>query len=223
MSRTAIAGCGPASASVRSPPAACCRRSHTRRISHDPERDPLGTPPEGRVRIVRSADGTLLHAEVFGPEDGATVVLAHGWTEALQYWIYVIRALSERGVPRRRLRPARPRQERGRHPGRLRARPLRRGPRGGVDRLRPAGTARDRRRPLARRDVDRRLGRGPRRRAARRGGGAAEHGRGGPDRRAAAVPAPADRAGAQPDGRDSRHPRAARRRSRASRRRSAPR
>ena len=70
---------------------------HTRRISHDPERDPLGTPPEGRIQIVRSADGTLLHAEVFGPDDGATVVLAHGWTEALQYWIYVIRALSERG------------------------------------------------------------------------------------------------------------------------------
>jgi pimeloyl-ACP methyl ester carboxylesterase len=35
---------------------------------------------------------------VFGPEDGATVVLAHGWTEALQYWIYVIRELSERGL-----------------------------------------------------------------------------------------------------------------------------
>jgi len=70
---------------------------HTRRVSHDPERGPLTTPPEGRIRIVRSADGTLLHAEVFGPEDGATVVLAHGWTEALQYWIYVIRALSERG------------------------------------------------------------------------------------------------------------------------------
>jgi pimeloyl-ACP methyl ester carboxylesterase len=38
-----------------------------------------------------------LHAKVFGPEDGATVVLVHGWTEALQYWIYLIRGLSERG------------------------------------------------------------------------------------------------------------------------------
>ena len=71
---------------------------HMRRISHDPEHDPLGTPPEGRVKLVSSADGTILHAEVFGPEDGTTVVLAHGWTEALQYWIYVIRALAERGV-----------------------------------------------------------------------------------------------------------------------------
>jgi predicted alpha/beta-fold hydrolase len=71
---------------------------HVRRISHDPEHDPLGAPPEGRVRLVESADGAILHAEVFGPEDGATVVLIHGWTEALQYWVYVIRALSERGI-----------------------------------------------------------------------------------------------------------------------------
>lgn len=70
---------------------------HTRRIWHDPERARLGVPPEGRVQAVRSADGTLLHVEVFGPEGGATVVLVHGWTEALQYWIYVIRALSDRG------------------------------------------------------------------------------------------------------------------------------
>jgi pimeloyl-ACP methyl ester carboxylesterase len=70
---------------------------HTRRISHDPERVPLGLPPEGRIQLVRSTDGTLLHAEVFGPEDGSTVVLVHGWTEALQYWIYVIRALTDRG------------------------------------------------------------------------------------------------------------------------------
>ena len=40
----------------------------------------------------------MLHAEVFGPEDGPTVVLAHGWTENLEYWTYEIRALSERGL-----------------------------------------------------------------------------------------------------------------------------
>jgi pimeloyl-ACP methyl ester carboxylesterase len=45
-----------------------------------------------------SADGTALHVEVFGPEDGETVVLAHGWTEAIQYWIYVIRGLADRGL-----------------------------------------------------------------------------------------------------------------------------
>ena len=69
-----------------------------RRIANDPEREALGTPPRGRPRRVRSADGTGLHVEVFGPEDAATVVLAHGWTEALQYWVYVIKALSERGL-----------------------------------------------------------------------------------------------------------------------------
>jgi pimeloyl-ACP methyl ester carboxylesterase len=71
--------------------------AHMRRIARDPERDPLGTPPEGRAQRVCSADGTMLHVEVFGPEDGTTVVLAHGWTEALQFWIYVITALSDRG------------------------------------------------------------------------------------------------------------------------------
>jgi pimeloyl-ACP methyl ester carboxylesterase len=71
--------------------------AHMRRISHDPEHDALRTPPEGRPHSVRSADGTVLHVEVFGAGDGATVVLAHGWTEALQYWIYIIRAMSDRG------------------------------------------------------------------------------------------------------------------------------
>ncbi len=72
--------------------------AHTRRIARDPERDVLGTPPKGRSQPVYSADGTTLHAEVFGPEDGPTVVLAHGWTEALQYWTYVILRLSGRGL-----------------------------------------------------------------------------------------------------------------------------
>jgi pimeloyl-ACP methyl ester carboxylesterase len=71
--------------------------AHMRRIARDPERDTLGTPTEGHPRDVRSADGTTLHVEEFGPEAGTAVVLVHGWTEALQYWVYVIRALSERG------------------------------------------------------------------------------------------------------------------------------
>ncbi len=71
--------------------------AHMRKIARDPERELLGSPPEGRPETARSADGTALHVEVFGPEDGATVVLVHGWTEAIQYWVYVIRAMSERG------------------------------------------------------------------------------------------------------------------------------
>jgi len=69
-----------------------------RRIARDPEKEALETTPHGRVRKVRSADGTRLHVEVFGPETGETVVLAHGWTEALRFWTYVIRDLESRGI-----------------------------------------------------------------------------------------------------------------------------
>jgi len=71
--------------------------AHMRRLSRDPERKLLDSPPEGRAQTARSPDGTTLHVEVFGPEDGPTIVLAHGWTETLQYWVYVIRAMSKRG------------------------------------------------------------------------------------------------------------------------------
>jgi pimeloyl-ACP methyl ester carboxylesterase len=72
--------------------------AHRRRIARDPEKKALDETPQGRPQKVRSHDGTLLHVEVFGPTDGETVVLAHGWTEALRYWIYVIRALEAKGL-----------------------------------------------------------------------------------------------------------------------------
>jgi pimeloyl-ACP methyl ester carboxylesterase len=72
--------------------------AHMRRIARDPEKKPLDEIPDGRPQSVRSADGTRLHVEVFGPNDGETVVLAHGWTEALIYWTYVIKALAKKGV-----------------------------------------------------------------------------------------------------------------------------
>ncbi|MBV8219668.1 MAG: alpha/beta fold hydrolase [Solirubrobacterales bacterium] len=71
--------------------------AHMRRLSRDPERKLLDSPPEGIAQTARSRDGTALHVEVFGPENGPTVVLAHGWTETLQFWVYVIRAMSKRG------------------------------------------------------------------------------------------------------------------------------
>src|SRR5580704_5765988 len=40
--------------------------AHMRRIAQDPEQAVLSAPPEGRARRVRSADGTVLHVEVFG-------------------------------------------------------------------------------------------------------------------------------------------------------------
>ncbi|MBV8430019.1 MAG: alpha/beta hydrolase [Solirubrobacterales bacterium] len=72
------------------------RRFH-RQIAQDPEQAVLAEPPQGSPVSITSADGTALHAEAFGPRDGLPIVLAHGWTESLQYWIYQIRDLSERG------------------------------------------------------------------------------------------------------------------------------
>ncbi len=74
------------------------QRRFMHRIEADPERAALTRPPEGQPLAFTSADGTALHAEEFGPEDGPTVVLAHGWTENLEYWTYEVRALAERGI-----------------------------------------------------------------------------------------------------------------------------
>ena len=51
--------------------------------------------PRGRVVPVRSKDGIRLHAEVFGPEDGYPIVLAHGITCALRVWAYQIADLAK--------------------------------------------------------------------------------------------------------------------------------
>ena len=52
-----------------------------------------GLPP-GRFVDVRSVDGVRLHTEVFGPEDGYPIVLAHGITCALQVWAHQIAELA---------------------------------------------------------------------------------------------------------------------------------
>jgi pimeloyl-ACP methyl ester carboxylesterase len=54
---------------------------------------PVALPP-GRTVQVRSADGTRLHTEVFGPEDGYPIVLAHGITCAIRVWAYQIADLA---------------------------------------------------------------------------------------------------------------------------------
>ena len=78
--------------------ALAAQRRFTKRIAADREGGVLSDPPTGTPLEVRSPDGTRLHAELFGPDDGDPVVLGHGWTESLQYWIYQIRALSDRGL-----------------------------------------------------------------------------------------------------------------------------
>lgn len=70
----------------------------TRRVANDPAGRELQDPPSGEPIHVVSADGTQIYAERFGPEDGLPVVLAHGWTENLTYWIHEIRELSSRGL-----------------------------------------------------------------------------------------------------------------------------
>jgi pimeloyl-ACP methyl ester carboxylesterase len=74
--------------------AALLQHRHNGKIARDSDNDFLRDPPHGRPLKVHSKDGTELHAEVFGDEDGPTMVLAHGWTESLVYWAYVIRNLS---------------------------------------------------------------------------------------------------------------------------------
>ncbi|MFI9272790.1 alpha/beta fold hydrolase [Kitasatospora sp. NPDC052896] len=53
----------------------------------------LPTPAE-RLR-VRSADGSWLNAEAFGPVDAPTVLLAHGWTCSIGFWSPVIHRLAD--------------------------------------------------------------------------------------------------------------------------------
>lgn len=76
--------------------AAALQWRFNRSIAHDPAGEELQQPPSGTPVHAVSADGTRIYAESFGPEDGLPVILAHGWTENLSYWIYIIKALSGR-------------------------------------------------------------------------------------------------------------------------------
>ncbi|MGE5694881.1 MAG: alpha/beta fold hydrolase [Candidatus Sericytochromatia bacterium] len=51
--------------------------------------------PRGRAIMVRAHDGTRLHTEIFGPEDGYPVVFSHGITCALRVWKHQIADLSK--------------------------------------------------------------------------------------------------------------------------------
>jgi pimeloyl-ACP methyl ester carboxylesterase len=46
----------------------------------------LDAMPPGRSVDVRSVDGTRIHTEVFGPDHGYPIVLAHGITCAIRVW-----------------------------------------------------------------------------------------------------------------------------------------
>lgn len=70
------------------------RQVDLRRIEADPANAELTRPFEGRASTVRSADGTALHVEEFGPPDAPTVVFVHGWTMALRFWRYQVEELA---------------------------------------------------------------------------------------------------------------------------------
>ena len=63
------------------------------RSARAPGSSPVALPPSRTVQ-VRSADGTRLHTEVFGPADGYPIVLAHGITCAIRAWAYQIADLA---------------------------------------------------------------------------------------------------------------------------------
>lgn len=63
-------------------------------LADDPERAGLTAPLAGHPLTVVSADGTVLHAEVHGPDAGLTLVLVHGWMCTSATWHHQIRALA---------------------------------------------------------------------------------------------------------------------------------
>ncbi len=74
------------------------QRHHLRAIARDPDFIRLSAPLGGRALAVSAADGTALHVETIGPDDGPTIVLAHGWTEQLSFWGDVIARLALQGM-----------------------------------------------------------------------------------------------------------------------------
>ena len=70
------------------------RRRDLRAITEDPEWDELNRRLDGHVHPLRAHDGTLLHAEIHGPDGAPTIVLVHGWLEACRLWHHQIRDLS---------------------------------------------------------------------------------------------------------------------------------
>ncbi|WP_330184602.1 alpha/beta hydrolase [Nocardia sp. NBC_01503] len=46
----------------------------------------LNTPPPAQVIPVTTRDGAKLRVHAYGPADGEVIVLAHGWSCAIEYW-----------------------------------------------------------------------------------------------------------------------------------------
>ena len=71
---------------------------HRRALAGDDEWAWLCSPLSGGGAQVTSRDGTLIHVETLGDDDGGpTFVLAPGWTEDIRLWGPVARGLVQRG------------------------------------------------------------------------------------------------------------------------------
>jgi len=50
----------------------------------------------GTVKHIERPDGSVIHVEVYGPEDGQPIILSHGWGPNSTVWYYAKRQLSDR-------------------------------------------------------------------------------------------------------------------------------
>ena len=67
---------------------------HLQRVTRTKSSNGIAELPKGRAIMVRAADGTRLHTEIFGPDDGYPIVFSHGVTCALRVWAHQIADLS---------------------------------------------------------------------------------------------------------------------------------
>jgi pimeloyl-ACP methyl ester carboxylesterase len=54
------------------------------------------TELKGESRVIERPDGARLHVEIFGRDEGPTLVCTHGWSLDRSAWFYIRRALSDR-------------------------------------------------------------------------------------------------------------------------------
>ncbi|MGF7233760.1 MAG: alpha/beta fold hydrolase, partial [Frankia sp.] len=64
-----------------------------RAVINDPRGSELVPLPPTARTVVTSADGTAINVRIYGPDGAPTVVLAHGWTCAIDFWTPQIRGL----------------------------------------------------------------------------------------------------------------------------------
>jgi pimeloyl-ACP methyl ester carboxylesterase len=68
----------------------------TRSKTAETDADPRKMPKAASQQRLRRPDGSELHIEFYGPEDGTPIVLTHGWGLDSREWNYLKRDLSDR-------------------------------------------------------------------------------------------------------------------------------